>query len=147
MLRSLVIGVVILLAFMASCTPEEEKITFESDAVLRFSTDTIFFDTVFTQISTEIRNVTKRFRVYNDNDNAVRISDISLAGGSESPYTLFVNGRPGSSFTDTRVLGGDSMLVLVEVSIDPQDESLPFVVEDQVNFLTNGNAQIGRAHV
>ncbi len=141
MLRSLVIGVVILLAFMASCTPEEEKITFESDAVLRFSTDTIFFDTVFTQISTEIRNVTKRFRVYNDNDNAVRISDISLAGGSESPYTLIVNGRPGSSFTDTRVLGGDSMLVLVEVSIDPQDESLPFVVEDQVNFLTNGNAQ------
>ncbi len=141
MLRGVCIGFVLFLGFLAACKPQEESITFESDAFLRFSTDTVFFDTVFTQISTEIRNVTKRFRVYNDNDNAVRVSEISLTGGNNSAYTLFVNGRPGSSFADTRILGGDSILVLVEVSIDPQDASLPFVVEDQVNFNTNGNQQ------
>ncbi|MEM9857653.1 MAG: right-handed parallel beta-helix repeat-containing protein [Bacteroidota bacterium] len=141
MLRGVCIGFVLFLGFLAACKPQEESITFESDAFLRFSTDTVFFDTVFTQISTEIRNVTKRFRVYNDNDNAVRVSEISLNGGNNSAYTLFVNGRPGSSFADTRILGGDSILVLVEVSIDPQDASLPFVVEDQVNFNTNGNQQ------
>ncbi|MEM6523502.1 MAG: right-handed parallel beta-helix repeat-containing protein [Bacteroidota bacterium] len=141
MLRNVFIGLVFFFGVLASCSPEEEKITFEGDAFLRFSTDTVFFDTIFTQISTEIRNVTKRFRVYNDNDNAVRINDISLADGTDSPYIIFVNGRPGNSFADTRILGGDSMLILVEVSIDPMDENLPFVVEDQVNFNTNGNEQ------
>ena len=141
MLKDFPLLLAIVLALLAACTPEEEEFTFESSATLRFSTDTLFFDTVFTQSAREIRNVTRRFRVFNDNDNAVRVSEISLEGGSNSPYTIFVNGRPGFEFNDTRILGNDSMLILVEVNIDPQDESEPFVVEDRVNFISNGNQQ------
>lgn len=141
MLRKLIIVTVAILSALAACKPEEEEFTFEESAFLRFSEDTVFFDTIFTQVSNEIRNVTKRFRVYNDNDNAVNIGEIRLEGGSNSPYTIFINGRPGSTFADTRLLGRDSMLVLVEVSIDPRDENLPYVVEDRVTFDTNGNTQ------
>ncbi len=141
MLKNLPHFVIAIIVSLAACTPEEEQFTFEGDATLRFSTDTLFFDTVFTQSSPQIRNVTKRFRVYNDNDNAVRINEISLEGGASSPYTIFINGRPGSQFNNTRLLGKDSMLVLVEVNIDPQDENEPFIVEDRVNFVSNGNQQ------
>ena len=141
MLKNLPLYIAIVLAILAACTPGEEEFTFESDATLRFSTDTLFFDTVFTQSANEIRNITKRFRVYNDNDNALRINEISLEGGSNSSYTIYVNGRPGVEFNDTRILGNDSMLILVEVNIDPQDESEPFIVEDRVNFISNGNRQ------
>lgn len=123
-----------------ACKPEEEKLTFDSDASLRFSTDTIFFDTVFTQVNSQIRNITKRLTVFNDNDNAVEIERIALKKPT-SPYTIYVNGRASSSFENTRLLGNDSLLILVEVTIDPMDENLPFIVADEITFLTNSNEQ------
>ncbi|MEQ9166840.1 MAG: right-handed parallel beta-helix repeat-containing protein [Fulvivirga sp.] len=135
MKRLLVIPVLYCLFF--SCTPEEEKFTFDSTASLRFSADTVYFDTLFSTIG----SVTKRFRVYNDAENAVNISSVSLGSGSGSSYSIFVNGIAGPEVENVRLLGKDSLLVLAEVTIDPQDQDLPFVVSDQVNFNTNGNLQ------
>ncbi|TRX61396.1 right-handed parallel beta-helix repeat-containing protein [Fulvivirga sp. M361] len=141
MLKNLCLYLVLAIASFVACTPEAEKFTFDSEAFLRFSTDTIFYDTIFTQVAPQIKNVTKRFRVFNDNEKAVQISQIALAQGSNSAYTVFVNGRGGSLFEDVRLLGEDSLLIQVEVSIDPRDEGLPFIVEDELTFLTNGNEQ------
>ncbi len=120
-----------------SCRPEEEKFTLDASASLRFSTDTVFFDTLFTSLG----SVTKRFKVFNDSKNAVNISDISLNSGQSSPFSIFVNGLAGPSLQDVRILGHDSILVLTEVTIDPKNENLPFLVTDQINFKTNGNDQ------
>lgn len=120
-----------------ACTPEEEKLTFDDSATLRFSTDSILFDTLFTSK----QSITKRFRVYNDNDKAVNISSIALANGSSSPYKVVVNGRADAEFNDVKLLGQDSLLVLVEVTIDPMDQNLPFLVTDQLIFNTNDNIQ------
>ena len=57
-----------------SCSLSTEEISTDPNHKLRFSTDTIFFDTVFT----EIASVTKRLRVYNDHNNAVNIASIHL---------------------------------------------------------------------
>ncbi|UII28148.1 right-handed parallel beta-helix repeat-containing protein [Fulvivirga maritima] len=119
-----------------ACKPEEEKFTYDSDAALRFSADTVLFDTIFSSVG----SVTKRFKVYNNNKNAVNIESIALADES-SPYTIYVNGRAASRFSDTRLLGEDSLLVLVEVTIDPNDQDLPFIVADEIVFNTNGNTQ------
>ncbi|MEX2336860.1 MAG: right-handed parallel beta-helix repeat-containing protein [Fulvivirga sp.] len=127
------------LSFLA-CKPEQEKLTYDSGAKLRFSTDTIFFDTVFTQVNTEIRNITRRLKVYNDSKNAVDIQSISLKQPN-SPYIIYVNGRPSTNFHDTRLLGNDSLLILIEVTIDPMDENLPFIVADEISFITNDNEQ------
>lgn len=132
-LISLFIGILLFNA----CQPEEETFTSDISAKLRFSTDTIFFDTLFTSLG----SVTKRFKVYNDSKNAVNISQVSLKNGTSSPYSIFVNGLAGPEVNDIRILGEDSILVLAEVTIDPQDQNLPFLVTDEINFLTNGNEQ------
>lgn len=122
---------------LLACTPEEQLFTDNPDARLRFSADSVLFDTVFT----EIPSITRRFRVYNDNNGAVTIADIGVAGGSASPYRLTINGISGHTIPDQRLLRGDSMLVLVDALIDPGNQNLPFVVEDSVLFSTNGNQQ------
>ncbi len=120
-----------------SCRPEEQIQTFDPAAKLRFSADTVLFDTVFTAVPT----ITKRLKVYNDNSGAVSISKISIEGGENSPFIIAVNGIENHEFQDVRLLRGDSMLILVEALIDPMDENLPFIVEDSLLFETNGNFQ------
>ena len=120
-----------------ACTPEEEIITDSSSARLSFSADTIQFDTLFTTIG----STSQLLKVYNPNRNAVTISAVETGGGSSSSYTVLLDGQPGQRFEDVRVLGGDSLLLIVEVLIDPQDQNLPFLVKDSLTFRVNGNLQ------
>lgn len=122
---------------MAYCTPSEEELTFDTNAYLTFSTDTVFFDTLFT----DTVSFTKRFRVYNPQSNAVKLSSISLGMGGNSDFHLSVNGLEGKQFTDQIILGKDSLLVLVAVNIPSREENTPFLVEDSVVFVTNDNIQ------
>jgi hypothetical protein len=130
----MVLGVILL---FSSCLTEQEEFTFDPSASLRFSTDTVMFDTVFTSVG----SVTKRFRVYNDAEKAVNIEQIQLSGGTSSSYQIAVNGVFGTEFNDITLLGQDSLLVLVDVTIDPADENNPFLVSDSLIFTTNGNRQ------
>jgi hypothetical protein len=127
----------VLFSIFLSCTPDQEKFTFDQSAQLRFSADTILFDTVFTTLG----SVTKRLKIYNDSENALNISQISLTNGSASSYSIYVNGLAGPNLENIRILGKDSILVLAEVTIDPQNVDLPFIVTDQINLSTNGNQQ------
>ena len=122
---------------MVLCTPTEEEISLDPDAQLLFSVDTLFFDTLFT----DTVSFTKRFRVFNPQNNAVKLSNISLGGAENSFYRLTVNGIPDFQFQDQIILGKDSLLVLVEVTIPSRDENAPFLVEDSVIFITNQNQQ------
>ncbi len=120
-----------------SCELTEEKLITDSNLNLTFSTDTIFFDTVFTNIG----SITKRFKVYNPNKNALEIEQIRLGNTASSPYSLIINGRESNELEKVRVLGEDSLLILVKVKIDPMNQNMPFVVRDSVTFRTNGNFQ------
>jgi hypothetical protein len=124
-------------AMLALCTPSEEEITEDPNAQLTFSADTIFFDTLFTDTT----SFTRRFRVYNPNENAVNLSDISLGTGNNSDYQLIINGLRDRQFQDQVILGEDSLLVMVEVTIPSRNEDVPFLVEDSVIFVTNNNIQ------
>ncbi|MEA3479375.1 MAG: hypothetical protein U9R60_14395 [Bacteroidota bacterium] len=104
---------------------------------LSFSTDTIIFDTVFTSIG----SVTQYLRVYNPHSNAVKISSISLAGGTTSNYRINIDGSPSLVANDVEIAANDSLYIFIRVTIDPNDNTLPFVVSDSVVFLTNGNYQ------
>lgn len=122
--------------FSLSCTPEEELITENESAVLSFSQDTVLFDTLFTTQ----KSITQSLKIYNPESRAVETS-IQLSGGKDSPYTIYVNGEKGVNFENVLLRGKDSLLILVEASIDPRDESLPFLVKDSLLFSTNGNEQ------
>ena len=60
--------------------------------MLRLSTDTLFFDTVFATVG----SVTLPLKLYNDHDASLRVEDLQLADGSSSAYRLNVNGLPMS---------------------------------------------------
>ena len=108
------------------------------DAMLEFSSDTVRFDTVFT----ELGSATRSFRVRNNNDLAVRISNVRLEDPN-SPFRINVDGSLGPSVDDLEILAGDSAWVFVEVTVDPDaDISVsPFVIDDFVVFELNGNTQ------
>jgi len=132
-----------LLAFMAllfiillSCR-KNEIIDHNPSLKLAFSNDTVIFDTVFTTIGSSTQALT----VYNRNDNKLVISTVKLAGGSNSPFTLNIDGIPADETTDIEIAGHDSIYIFVRVTVDPNNQDNPFLVTDSILFQTNGNLQ------
>ncbi|MBK8497346.1 MAG: hypothetical protein IPL52_00675 [Flavobacteriales bacterium] len=121
---------------LAACR-KDQLFTDDPGATLSFSQEEVLFDTIFTTVPF---SVTKRFRVTNPSTQAVRV-DIALEGGSPSPFRINVDGAPGISFADIEILGGDSIYVFVEASLDQTGQNTPLIHEDHVLFLTNGNEQ------
>ncbi len=136
-LRPLAILALVALLF-GSCR-KDELFSDDPGAQLTFSQEEVLFDTVFA-LSPPIGTVTKRFRVHNPNSQAVRI-DILLEGGTPSPFRINVDGASGTSFDDVQILAGDSIYVFVEASLDQSNQNSPFIHEDNILFLTNGNEQ------
>ena len=108
-----------------------------SDGGLDFSRDTVVFDTVFTTIG----STTQQFKIYNKSSRPVVISKALLMGGEDSKYRFNLDGVSGISFDDIRIEGNDSLFGFVEVTLDPNNQSLPLVIEDSIQFVTNGKEQ------
>ncbi|MDP4586890.1 MAG: hypothetical protein NWS86_01825, partial [Flavobacteriales bacterium] len=85
---------IVLVAFFSSC--KKDEVTTDPNALLNFSADTVLFDTVFSTIG----STTQLLKVYNQNDQAISISNIQLEGGNNSMYRINVDGTPGVSFSD-----------------------------------------------
>lgn len=125
----------LLLALFFSC--KKDKVLTSSSAKLTFSQDSVLFDTVFTQIG----STTQYFRVHNRNNGIVNISSLRLARGTSSFYQLNVNGLSGQSFSNLQIAAGDSMYIFVKVTIDPNNQTNPFIYRDSILFDLNGNEQ------
>ncbi len=95
---------------------------------LVFSMDTVSFDTLITSRT----SITRRFRIFNPSNQDLTLDEIAVAGGDDSSYDIIVNGKQGASVRDELLEKGDSLLVLVNVNIDPTDQNLPFLVKDSV---------------
>ena len=92
----------------------------ESNGHLSFSRDTVYLDTVFSNIGSS----TYTLKVYNDTKDDIIIPNISLRNGSESFYRLNVDGVAGKEFVNTPIYAEDSLFVFVETTIDITDNSL-----------------------
>ena len=121
---------------LSSCR-KELKVDDDPSLKLEFSSDSIIFDTVFTTVG----SITRNLNVYNRHDKAVNISSIRLMGGSSSNYRINIDGTPGIEDRDIEIAGNDSLYIFVRVTIDPTAGTTPFVVTDEISFLTNGNDQ------
>jgi hypothetical protein len=116
---------------------KKETFITDNSAKLEFSTDTVFFDTVFTTLG----STTQYLRVYNPHDKSIKISSIDLEAGNNSQYRINVDGADGIHHENIEILPNDSIYIFVEVTIDPNNTATPFVVEDRIKFSTNGNEQ------
>lgn len=107
------------------------------DARLRFSKDTVTFDTIFTTIG----STTQRFTVHNTYSENILISNVKLSGGDLSSFRLNINGEVSNEVFDVEIPANDSIFIFVEVTVDPNGQNLPMVVQDSIQFTTNSNIQ------
>ena len=113
----------------------DDDFTDSPSATLSFSTDTLSFGTVFTDLGTP----TARLLVYNRNKKGVRISSIRFKD-ADTPFSLNVDGMSGKEFKDVEIRGRDSIYIFVECFIDADDSPEPRRVNDKLEFVTNGVA-------
>jgi len=123
---------------MSSC---REDFEFEpSSGNLEFSTDTLFLDTVFTNIGSS----TFQFKVYNRSDDDISIPRVGLSEGENSKYRLNVDGLPGKTFENIEILANDSIFIFVEVTADIEQltaQNTQFLLTDEVEFDSGNQLQ------
>lgn len=120
---------------ITSC--KKEKIYTSNNARLKFSADTILFDTVFTMAG----SATRQLRVINPYRQKIKISKIYLQSGSSSPYILNTDGISGKTFSDIEIDAEDSLYIFIQVNVNPLSSNSPLIIQDALVFETNGNAQ------
>lgn len=123
--------------FIISISCIEDDFTTSSNDKLTFSTDTIAFDTIFTELATPAT----KFMVFNKNKKMIKISSIKMNGSSKAKFFLNVDGIKGEEFKDVEIRGKDSIFVYVQAHIDLNNDNNPLKIEDKIEFLTNGNLQ------
>jgi len=123
--------------FFALFSCEDDGYMNSPDAQLQFSADTVAFDTIFTTVG----STTQYFTVTNPYDENVIVSQVKVAGGDLSNFRLNVNGEEGNEVFDVEIPANDSIFIFVEVTIDPNGQNLPMVVQDSIEFTTNANIQ------
>lgn len=122
--------------FLFACKKDEDIIT-GSLSNISVSTDTVMFDTVFTTIG----SITKQLKIYNNNDRKIKINNISIRNGQSSLFRMNVDGIAGTSVNDVEIGANDSLYIFIKVTVDPNDENSPFVVDDQILLRTNGSEE------
>lgn len=128
--------IVALIASMLGAGCISDDVTYSPADKLSFSADTLSFDTIFTDLGSP----TARLLVFNRNPKAVNISSISVRGDL-GIFSINVDGVSGKSFENVEIRANDSIYIFVECFLDANGDSRPFLVEGQLDFLTNGNHQ------
>ena len=111
-----------------------------STGSLQFSKDTVYLDTVFTNIGSSTYNL----KVYNKSDDDISIPAVRLALGETSNYRLSVDGIAGKSFNNIEVLAKDSLFIFIESTIDINNFTNPngtYLYTDQIEFDAGSNLQ------
>ena len=135
----ILLSVIGLITILSSCRSD-----FEFDRSvggLRFSRDTVYLDTVFTNIGSS----TYTLKVYNKSDKDIKIPTIQLGKGLSSRYRITVDGMTGENnrvFRDVEMLAKDSMYIFIETTADVAEaDPTTFLYTDQIQFGEIGNFQ------
>jgi len=132
------------LIFWSSCRKDFDFSP--STGSLLFSKDTVYLDTVFTNIGSSTYNL----KVYNRSNTDIVIPTLRLSQGQNSLYRLNVDGRTGSGaisgkeFENVEILAKDSMFIFIETTIDIEnlaDSQTQFLYTDAIEFDTGSNLQ------
>jgi hypothetical protein len=104
---------------------------------ISFSTDTLTFDTVFATFG----STTRYFKVFNDNNKAVKINDLRLMHLVGTQFRINVDGVSGDQFSEVEIPAKDSIYVFVEVTVNPNDQTTPYVIIDDVVFTVGSKTE------
>jgi hypothetical protein len=116
---------------------KKDKLLTDSSANLKFSQDSVLFDTVFTTIG----STTRSFRVINEYNQRINISSVRLEKGQASNFIINVDGLKGKEVKDVEILGKDSIYIFVQVNVNPTSQNSPLIIQDKILFEVNGKTQ------
>ena len=134
MRQLLSIVLIVFLFSISSCRKDFEANP--SFGALTFSKDTLFLDTIFTNIGSSTYNL----KVYNNSNSAITVPRIELENGSNSNYRLNVDGIAGKTFDNIDILAKDSIFIFVETTINFNSVSNPLYT-DRILFDVGSNQQ------
>ncbi|NML20330.1 hypothetical protein HHL16_05570 [Pseudoflavitalea sp. G-6-1-2] len=133
-MKNILVAIIIAGITLSAC---KKNSFITGNANVTTSVDSLHFDTLFTSTG----SVTKLFRIFNQNDQKLRIDEVSLGGGSASVFKINVDGFNGPTVSNLEVEANDSLYVFVTVKIDPSVANLPFVIQDSVGIRFNNQQQ------
>ena len=133
-----ILFIISILALLTTACKKEHDINPDPSLKLEFSADTVLFDTVFTSLG----SATHELKIYNRHRDDLKISSIRLKNGDFSPFRINVDGESATELYNKVIPAEDSLFSFLRVTINPNDMNTPFVVEDELEFVTNGNTQI-----
>ena len=128
-----------ILISISSCRTDFETVA--GNGELEFSRDTIYLDTVFTNVGSS----TYTLKVYNNSKNDITIPSIKLGKGLSSKYRMTVDGTQGNQgklFENVNLLAKDSLYIFIETTANSADANpTDFLYTDQVLFDGGSNLQ------
>jgi hypothetical protein len=127
----------LLLALIVFFSCNDDQFNNADNTQLTFSVDTLLFDTVFTSLGSS----TLSFKAYNPSNQTIKVSSIKLARSGDSPYRLNIDGEMTNEAKDVTIAPHDSIFIFVEVTIDPNGQNQPMIVQDSVLFSIGKNEQ------
>ena len=137
--------VALTVSIAAVACSDDDTFTTSSSAALSFGTDTIRFDTIFSNIPSSYR----MFWVRNNNAEGLRIANVRLLSGNQTGFRVNVNGsalsqQQGYQTNDIELRSGDSLRVFVEITSpfnNAADGKPQQVADDLVFTLESGRQQ------
>lgn len=130
-----------LISCLTSCRNDFETVA--SNGSLKFSRDTVYLDTVFTNISSS----TYTLKVYNKSNNDIHIPSIALEKGDNSKYRMMVDGMTGRDgkgtfFENVEILANDSLYVFIEATAGIEEANpTDFLYTDKILFDSGSRQQ------
>ena len=121
-------SILFIIIWSSSCRKDFEYAS--STGNLSFSKDTVYLDTVFTNIGSS----TYTLKVYNNAKDDLIIPSISLKNGTASFYRLNVDGVAGTNFTNIPIYAQDSLFILIETTIKISDNTKELLYTDAIEF-------------
>lgn len=132
---------IILIACLVSLASCRDDFNFEpaTGSELTFSKDTVYLDTIFSNIGSSTYNL----KVYNNSNRDIKIPSIRLGKGDNSNFRLMVDGMAGKSFENIELLAKDSLFIFVETTVDikQQTNGKDFLYTDEILFQAGSNQQ------
>ncbi|MDR3366883.1 MAG: hypothetical protein LBO71_07955 [Prevotellaceae bacterium] len=123
---------------LAAVRCQQQEFVADSTATLRFSSDTLNFDTIFSPLG----STTFSCKVYNPSSKNLRFDEVRLRGEGASPFRMNVDGRAGYSVSNVKLAKKDSLFIFMEVK-----KSKNLLLTDAVVFVVDGVELASRLEV
>lgn len=123
-----VFSIVIIVFLVSFFSCKKEIISSYPSEQLMFSADTVYLDTIFTNTSSS----TRLLKVYNKENNWIKIPRVYLGRGNSSQYRLNIDGVSSNDINDVEIAPNDSIFIFIEATIDFNTVSDPLYTDSIV---------------